>query len=127
MTLYRALDADTGETLLERVRLADSFWSRLIGLLAGRSIAPDEGLLLSPCNSVHTCGMRFSIDVAQLDHDHLVLAVRTDVRPWSVVAPVRGGRHVLEGAPGTLEPLRGRRLLFSPRNEGDSSGAAPGN
>ena len=54
-----------------------------------------EGLLLLRCRSVHTVGMRDPIVVARLDRNLTVRGV-TLVRPWRLVLPSRGGRHVLE-------------------------------
>ena len=54
-----------------KVELAYSMFDRLRGLL-GRREYPDL-LLLSPCNDIHTFGMRRSIDVAFLASDGTVL------------------------------------------------------
>ncbi len=45
----------------------------------------DEGLLLtSAVGGVHTCFMRFSIDVAYLNNDGFVVALRHNMQPWQV-------------------------------------------
>ena len=54
-----------------KVEIACSVFDRLRGLL-GRREYPDL-LLLSPCNDIHTFGMRRSIDVAFLSSDGTVL------------------------------------------------------
>jgi len=49
------------------VWVAGSLGQRLLGL-AGLSEAPSgRGLLIPACASVHTCGMRFAIDIAFLE------------------------------------------------------------
>ena len=75
--------------------LADTMWARLRGLMGRRALARGEGLLLQPSGSVHTCFMRFSIDVVFLGRELEVLAVSPAVRPWRVRA-CRGARAVLE-------------------------------
>jgi len=75
--------------------LADTMWARLRGLMGRRALGRGEGLLLRPSGSVHTCFMRFSIDVVFLDRELEVLAVSAAVRPWRVRA-CRGARAVLE-------------------------------
>jgi uncharacterized membrane protein (UPF0127 family) len=110
--LYRLRDGETGRVVLQRVQIADTFWRRLIGLLGRRSLDRDEGLLLRRCRSVHTCGMRFPIDVALLDAEQVVLRVYSAVPPWRFVMSVKSACMTLEGAAGALAGLEGRRLLL---------------
>lgn len=91
-----------GTLLGERVTLADSWWGRFRGFL-GRSPPVDgEGILLSPCNSIHTWWMSFPLDVVFLDAGGAVLDIREDLQPWSRPIRVSGARHVLEVPPGTV-------------------------
>jgi Uncharacterized conserved protein len=70
-------------------------WSRFWGLMGRRRLPNDEGLLIDPCNSVHTFFMRFPIDVLFLDQDDRVLKITTELKPFRV-AVGRGARRVLE-------------------------------
>ncbi|MFC9848797.1 DUF192 domain-containing protein [Streptomyces sp. NPDC060223] len=93
------------------LELAESARARGRGLLGRDGI--EGALLLSPANSVHTLGMRFAIDVAQLDREFRVLAVRT-MRPGRVGLPRPRARHVLEAEAGAMERWgvrRGVRLV----------------
>jgi uncharacterized membrane protein (UPF0127 family) len=87
------------------LRVADSWPARLRGLLgtpAGGPPYESGALLISPGNSVHGWGMRYALDVAQLDADLVV--VRTAVlRRRGLVAARRGVRHVLEAERGAFE------------------------
>ncbi|MEI7880862.1 MAG: DUF192 domain-containing protein, partial [bacterium] len=47
--------------------VADTFWKRSIGLMGKPGLKAGQGLLLSPCGSIHTCFMRFPIDIIFLD------------------------------------------------------------
>lgn len=69
-----------------RIKVARSFGARLAGLLGRRALAPEEGLLLTPCSNIHTFFMRFAIDVLFLDSDGLILAIHRDVKPWRIKA-----------------------------------------
>ena len=71
-----------GVALAGRVRLADTFWRRLVGLLTCKGLGAREGLLIAPCRAVHTHFMRFAIDVAFLDKDWRVVGVAPDLKPW---------------------------------------------
>jgi uncharacterized membrane protein (UPF0127 family) len=86
-------------SLVSKARVATSMWSRFWGLMGRRSLPNDEGLLIVPCNSVHTFFMRFPIDVLFLDKDDHVLKVTSELRPFRV-AVGRGSRGVLEIAAG---------------------------
>ncbi len=99
------VDLNTGCCVAKRLRIADTFASRLTGLMGRRALAEGEGLLLKGCRSIHTCFMRFSIDVAYLDRDMWVVAVHHCVKPWRFVGPVSLGEHTLELPAGTLERL----------------------
>lgn len=93
----------TGEILAPRVRLASTFWKRFAGLLGTDGLAPGEGLLLVPCNSVHTVGMRYAIDVVYLSSTGSVLKIHHAMPPGTFSWPVRGARAVLELPAGTLQ------------------------
>ncbi|NPV90013.1 MAG: DUF192 domain-containing protein [Firmicutes bacterium] len=83
-------------TLGDRVSVADGFWTRLKGLLGRRELESGEGLLLIPCASVHTMGMKFSIDVVFVSVAGRVLRVVPRLAPGKIGASVRGARYVLE-------------------------------
>ncbi|MFU2486775.1 DUF192 domain-containing protein [Thauera sp. WH-1] len=82
-----------------RIRHARRFWQRALGLLGRRALAADEALLIQPCSSIHTFGMRFAIDAVFLDRKGFVLAVHPALTPWRT-ARCRGAHAVLELAAG---------------------------
>jgi uncharacterized membrane protein (UPF0127 family) len=84
--------------------VADNPWTRLRGLMGKRALAAGEGLLLRPSGSVHTCFMRFPVDVLFLDAELTVLRVAPAVRPWRVRAQA-GARAVLELPAGAAERM----------------------
>ena len=85
------------ETFLSfRVRVADSFSSRLIGLLGKRSLKPDGGVWIVPANSIHTVGMLFAFDLVMIDKDCRVVNVKEMVRPFRIVLPKLRAESALE-------------------------------
>ena len=78
-----------GDLLVRRLRYARSPLPRMRGLLGASALAPGSGLWLEPAPSVHTCFMRFPIDVVFLDRARRVLRIAADVGPWRFV----GARH----------------------------------
>ena len=93
----------TKETFLAfQVKVADSMLSRMVGLLGKRSLEPGSGVWIVPCNSVHTIGMLFSIDVVLLDKDLKVVAVHELVRPFSITRPCMKAESVIELPPHSI-------------------------
>lgn len=82
------------------LEVARSARSRRRGLLGRDGI--EGALLLSPASSVHTLGMRFAIDVAYLDRELRVVAVRT-MPPGRIGLLRLRARHVLEAEAGAME------------------------
>ncbi len=111
---WRAVVAERATLVAARVRLADTFWARLRGLL-GRRLSEGEGLLLTPCNAVHTCFLRQPIYAVFLDGEGRVLAAES-LPPWRFRVVPRA-RQVLELSPETAARARlapGDRLLLEP-------------
>lgn len=100
----KALRATSGQVVVARCYRASTWWARLVGLLGTPDLGADEALWLEPCRSVHTWGMRTTIDIAFLDDSGRVLAVHPSVRAGRALRH-RGGRVVIEGAPGVLADL----------------------
>jgi uncharacterized membrane protein (UPF0127 family) len=68
--------------LAESADIADTSAKRQKGLLGRASLAPGQGLWIFPCEAVHTCGMRFPIDVLYLDRKKRVRKLRRAMVPW---------------------------------------------
>ncbi|HEV8068131.1 MAG TPA: DUF192 domain-containing protein [Planctomycetaceae bacterium] len=110
---WQLVESRTGRTVVENCELADTYWSRLVGWQLRRAPEAGRGLLLVPCASVHTCLVRFPLDLVMLDKSGRVLTVRRGIRPWRAVLAPRRTHAVLEmAAPGaeiaTGEVLRAR-------------------
>lgn len=87
----------TKETFLAfKVTVADSVLGRLVGLLGKRALEPDGGVWIVPCNSIHTIGMLFKIDVVLVDSDLKVVGLHELVRPFSVTSPNFHAESVIE-------------------------------
>ena len=93
-----------GKVLAERVRVADTFWSRFRGLMLAPSLPLGEGLLIEPCTSIHMMFMRFAIDAVFLDAGNRVVALYSRLRPWLRVSGWhRNAVKVIELPAGTIE------------------------
>ena len=120
-TAYRVLREGTEIVAVECVLMASGFWHRIFGLVAG-GFRGAEGLLLAPCNGIHTFFLKEPIDVVVLDKGGKVLRCHTNLRPYRVVWPSAKGRSVLELKAGTLEHAGispGMRILFQAADTAD--------
>lgn len=91
--------------LADRAEIADTSKKRRVGLLKHSHLGPGEGLWITPCEAVHTVGMKFPIDVVFLDKRRRVLKVRSDLQKWRIAACLRA-RSVLELPSGVAEATR---------------------
>ena len=103
MRVVRVTNTRTGKEVGSGVVVADRWWRRAIGLLGRDALGAGEGLLLKPCGSVHTLGMRLSIDVAFLDDDGCVVSTRPSLTPGRVAVGGSAARAALELEAGTLD------------------------
>jgi len=98
----RAVNRTRGALLATDMERADSPWARALGLLGRAALAPGEGLHILPCRSVHTCFMRFPIDVLYLDQSCRVVKTVADLRPFRFSWGGRRAHSVLELPAGTV-------------------------
>lgn len=94
--------SENDELILENVLLADRFFFRLKGLMGKDKLEDDEGLLIRPCNSIHTFFMKFNLDVAFIDESFEVLEIYRDLAPNKLSKIYKDSKFVLEAKPGSL-------------------------
>lgn len=82
-------------------KLATTMFDRLKGLLGSATLKEREAMVIVPCSSVHTFGMKYTIDVAFLDKDGRVIKCVERIRPGRFAASWRS-RAALETAAGGL-------------------------
>ena len=99
--VVRVMEVDRGLVLGDRVTVARTPQARLRGLLGRATLGPGEGLLLRPCNGIHTWGMRFSIDVVFVDAESIVVRIESALPPGRMIPWVRRACQALELPPGT--------------------------
>ena len=97
-----ALNLDKETWLATKIRRADNFFTRLIGLLWRKRLGPDEALWLIPNRGVHTIGMKFPIDVIFLDKNNKVVSVLPGLPPYRVSPIYREAYSALELPSGTI-------------------------
>ena len=88
--------------LATKVRIADKFLTRLVGLLKRTHLGPEEALWLMPSKGIHTIGMKFPIDVVFLSKDFYVLGLMPGMLPNRISGVHLRGFSVVELPNGTI-------------------------
>jgi uncharacterized membrane protein (UPF0127 family) len=91
-----ATEAVDGDGVLH---VARAFGERRRGLAKMAPMPPDHALRIVKCNSVHTFGMRFALDLVWLGRGRRVVRVDHDVAPRRIRLCVRA-RSVVETRAG---------------------------
>jgi uncharacterized membrane protein (UPF0127 family) len=102
--LLKAIRKEDELVIAARVRVAETLWQRFRGLMLTKEPADDEGLLLSPCNSIHMMFMLYPIDAVFLDAENTIRALYERLRPWVGFSNWHGDvSSVLELKSGTIK------------------------
>ena len=80
--IYKLVNKRSGELISGKAFVADSFFKRFLGLMFRKSMDLEEALIFHHTNSVHTCFMRFAIDVVFLDKNMQVCKIYQSLKPW---------------------------------------------
>ena len=92
----------TREAVAVSVELAHTRRERRKGLLGRESLPPENAMVLSPCNGVHTVGMAFAIDVVFVNAEGYAVQVIHEMRPWRFAVSLKAS-SVIELAGGRLK------------------------
>ncbi len=98
---FRVLNRSRGTLIGDAVRLAGSSAERRRGLLGVDRLSEGEGLWISPCEGIHTFGMRFALDLVFLSRDSVAVKTVSALQPWRISFCWRAA-SVLELPPGTI-------------------------
>lgn len=85
-------------SLATRVAIADTHWTRFLGLMGEQqgNFGAGSGLWIVPCSGVHTMAMNFPIDVIYLDASKLVVHLVENLQPWRIAKVSLKTKSVLE-------------------------------
>ena len=100
--MMKLVSTTTNRTLIPNLHVADTTWSRMVGLLGRDGLAPDEALYIPRCASIHTFFMKFPIDVVFVNSAMEVTKTVASVGPGRLVFTNWATRHVIEFSEGFL-------------------------
>lgn len=85
------------------VGMADNYFKRLKGLMFKPGMERHRGLLIEPCNQVHTFNMKFDIDVIFLDRSFKVIYIEHSMRKGRTTKIIKNAHYVLELCAGVAK------------------------
>ena len=106
---YRVTNDTRGNDLAVRTRAATTMYTRFMGLMRKGHLPDGEGLIIRPCNSIHSFFMRFPFDAVFVDGDDRVVHMVQDMKARRGTRLVRGAKYVVELPAGVRSAGRGRR------------------
>jgi uncharacterized membrane protein (UPF0127 family) len=111
----RAFDLNNGKEIAAKVEVADSFLSRMKGLLGRQNLPTGQALLITHCKSIHMFFMQFPIDVIFLDKKNTVVGIVNDIKPYQLSKTYWKASFALECPAGTIkanEVVLGDQISF---------------
>ena len=97
------LKGQIGEVICNKMMVADKILDRMKGLMFSSELPECDGLLISPCNSIHTFFMLYSLDIIFLDKNFKVVKILNDLPPWRITGIYFKAHQVLEMKAGTMK------------------------
>ena len=88
----------TGVIVAERLLPALDSASRRKGLLGRTALGPGEAMIIVPTNAIHTFFMKFSIDVAFVTRDGVIVKIVPAMAAWRIAWAWRAHGVVEMGA-----------------------------
>jgi len=95
-------DRTSGSVVCTQGVLANTFGTRLFGLLGKKGLEEGSGLLIRPSSGVHTFGMSFPIDIVSLDRNDRVIGAFENIGAGTIRGLSVKTRSVLELPAGRI-------------------------
>ena len=99
----KIINKSQNTVIAENALIADTFFSRMRGLLNRSSLAFDEALIITCCQSIHMLFMRFAIDAIFVDDENRVVGVVKNIKPFQFSAIFFKASYVVETTVGTID------------------------
>jgi uncharacterized protein len=92
----KLVNQSNGRILADHLLVANTFWTRLRGLMFTSSLPSNSAMHITPCRSVHTFFMNYAIDVVYLDADFQIVAIDKTMVPRKFGKLHKGAVSVVE-------------------------------
>lgn len=115
--IEKLINKTNDKEVLSKLNRANTFITRFIGLM-GKTINPNEGLLIKPCSSIHTFFMKMEIDVIFLDKNNQVIHKISNMQKRKISPVIKGAKSVIEGYPGVFDSTNVGDMIEMVNNTG---------
>lgn len=107
------INKSSSTVLSAQVHVAESFRSRLKGLMFSKALNSNHCLWISQCKSVHSFFMKFTLDLLFVDKNLIVVKIIKTFKPWRITALYIKADSVFEFNEGELNNIKvGDQLLL---------------
>jgi hypothetical protein len=80
---------DDASWWIDSVMQTEGLWERTRGLLGREALGVNQALWITPCNSVHSIGMSYALDLIYLNKQRQVVKLVKGLRPLRVSVALR--------------------------------------
>ncbi|MFD1735252.1 DUF192 domain-containing protein [Bacillus salitolerans] len=98
----KLINLKTKLELANQIGQANTFFTRLKGLMFSSELPSGCALHIMPCQSVHTYFMNYNIDVLFMDDNQKVVGIVESMQPRKVTKVYRKAKSVIELPEGTV-------------------------
>lgn len=108
----RILHSESKQVIASKVVASSTFYSRAMGLMFMSKMDGFDGMLFEPGNSMHTCFMKFPIDIIFLNRKNEIVAIKKSMKPWRMTRIYFSSVKAIELKGGTLDSsiVKGMKL-----------------
>ncbi len=96
------INRNNSNIIVEQGELANTFLSRFKGLLGRKCMNPGEGLLICPCDMIHSIGMKIEIDVLFVSRDNRIVHIIEKMVPNRISKYIKNSCYVIELPSGQI-------------------------
>ena len=99
----KIINTTNNATIATSVVIADTFKTRMVGLLNRQDIKEGEALIITKCNSIHMFFMKFAIDAVFIDQENKIVGLAKNIKPFQVSPIYFKASRVIELPAGVIE------------------------
>lgn len=92
--------------LAQSATIANTFWTRLVGLIGRKDLPFGIALIITRCQSIHMLFMRFPIDAVFVDRHHCVVGCVEAIRPFYLSPIFFRSKYAIELKVGTIKATK---------------------
>ena len=106
---YRISNTTRQTVISARAQRADSFFSRMKGLLGRESLLPGEGLIITRCKSIHMLFMKFPIDVLFVSKEDCIVGFVEQIQPYQLSPHFFSAAYAIELPVGQIKASQSQK------------------